>query len=370
MGKKLVQGSMMQQIYLDSELGVRKLKGLAGSVELAKHPQRVEIERRVKIISFFDKHGAKVTKEAFNVGKSTVYLWKQKLKEGKGLLIALSPGSKAPIKRRIKARQAEVVEFIKQYRNEHPKTGQEAIKPALDKYCKQRDIKSISTATIARILKELKSKSAINDALPQTRFHGITGSISFKKKKYGAKTRSKGYKPQEAGDLVQVDSIVLFVDGLKRYIITAVDVRTKFAFAYSYESLSSASALDFMQKLITVAPFAIKRIQTDNGHEFEHLFRDFLIRSKVVHFYNYPRNPQANACVERFNRTIQEQFVWANECNIENLNVFNADLIRYLLWYNTERRHQTIRAAPLDYFLDNFVKNTKKSNMLRDCTTP
>ena len=358
----------MQQIYLDSQLGRRKLSALAGSIELAKHPKMEEIERRSRIIGFFEKHGAKLTKEAFGVSRSTVYEWKKRLKESKGKLIALSPISKAPINRRSKVRCLEVEEFIKGYRNEHPKTGQESIKPALDKYCKLHGKKKISAPTIARIIKELKSRSEIADSLPETRFHGGTGSISFKKRKYRVKLRIKGYKPAVGGDLLQIDSITLFVDGLKRYIITAIDVKTKFAFAYSYESLSSASAYDFMQKLITIAPFNIKRVQTDNGLEFEHLFRDFLQRSKIVHFHNYPRNPQANAYVERFNRTIQEQFVWANECDIEDLNIFNISLMRYLLWYNTERRHQTIKAVPLDYFIDSCFLNKQKSSMLRDCT--
>jgi len=358
----------MQQIYLGSQLGIRKLKALRSVQALAEHPQRAEIERRSKIIGFFEKNGYKITKEAFGISRSTVYNWKKKLKENRGILISLSPISRAPNKVRQKSRSREVEEYIKGYRNLHPKVGQEAIKPILDKYCRRNNLRTISVATIGRILKELKEKGEIEDSLPEVWFNIRSDKIRFGKKKYRKKLRRKGYKPEEGGDLVQVDSITLFVDSIKRYIITAIDVKSKFAFAYAYESLSSASALDFMQKLITVAPFKIKRIQTDNGLEFEHLFRDFIQKSNIVHFHNYPRHPQANACVERFNRTIQEQFVQPNLYDLENLNVFNANLIRYLLWYNTERRHQTIRAAPLDYFLDNFVANKKKSNMLRDYT--
>ena len=358
----------MKQIYMASALGVRKLKCLRASKEYAQHPKREEIERRVRIIKFFDKHGSETTKEAFGVSRSVVYLWKKKLKESGGKLVSLSPISKEPIKRRKTNRDPQIVEFIKQYRNEHPNTGQEAIKPPLDKYCKKNGIKTVSVPTIARILRELKVKGELSDSVLEGRMHGRCGSISFKEKKYRKKLRRKGYKPEQPGDLLQIDSITLFVDGLKRYIITAIDIESKFAFGFTYETLSSASALDFMQKLILVAPFNIKRIQTDNGLEFEHLFRDFVSKSKIVHFHNYPRHPKSNAFIERFNRTIQEQCVWHNEAIIDNLNIFNAALIKYLLWYNTERRHQTIRAAPLDYFLDNFIHNKKKSNMLRDCT--
>ena len=358
----------MQGIYQSGYLGYKKLGSLKSSVAYAKHTQRQEIDKRIKIIKFFDKHGAETTKEAFGVSRSTVYIWKKKLKESGGKLISLAAGSRTPVKRRKSNRDPQIVEFIKQYRNEHPNTGQEAIKPVLDQYCKKTGINSISVPTIARILKELKNKGEIDDSIVELSYNAEYDKIRNKSKKRRKKVRRKGYKPTVPGDLVQIDSIALFVDGLKRYIITAIDVKSKFAFGFAYESLSSVSALDFMQKLMLVMPFNINRIQTDNGLEFEYLFRDFVAKSNIVHFHNYPRHPQSNAYVERFNRTLQEQCVWRHQALLNNLDSFNTELIKYLLWYNTERRHQSIRAAPMDFFLDNYIHNFKKSNMLRDYT--
>lgn len=87
-----------------------------------------------------------------------------------------------------------------------------------------------------------------------------------KKKKYRKKLILKGYKPTNAGDLVQMDSISIFKNGIKRYIITAVDVLTRFSFAYVYKNLP---AKDFMEKFKSVAPFEIKSVQTNNCSEFE-----------------------------------------------------------------------------------------------------
>jgi len=42
--------------------------------------------------------------------------------------------------------------------------------------------------------------------------------------------------------------------GLKRYIFTALDVSTRFAFAYAYTSNSSAMEMNFLAKFIQVAP--------------------------------------------------------------------------------------------------------------------
>lgn len=49
------------------------------------------IEKRLKIISFFDKYSDKATRDAFGVARATVYLWKKKLKDAGGNIEALIP---------------------------------------------------------------------------------------------------------------------------------------------------------------------------------------------------------------------------------------------------------------------------------------
>ncbi len=52
------------------------------------HPKELEIKKRVKVIDFFVKYGLAATKEAFGVGRATIYLWKKKLKDSKKVLNA------------------------------------------------------------------------------------------------------------------------------------------------------------------------------------------------------------------------------------------------------------------------------------------
>ena len=61
--------------------------------------------------------------------------------------------------------------------------------------------------------------------------------------------RWKGFYPVWPGELVEIDTVSIFVDGLKRYLLTAIDLPTRFAFAYIYKSSSSANARDFLAKL-------------------------------------------------------------------------------------------------------------------------
>jgi putative transposase len=178
------------------------------------------------------------------------------------------------------------------------------------------------------------------------------------------KLRRKGYVPSQPGDLVQMDTVAVFTAGLKRYIGTAIDVRTRFAFAYTYKANSSASATDFIGKFLKVAPFATRCIQTDNGSEFAGHFDDSCSRHQLTHFYNYPRHPQANGLLGRFNRTVQEQCVNHYLDYLAEPDDFNRKLMDCLIWYNTEKPHRGIgKATPMRYYMDNFC-SSELSDML------
>ncbi|MDD2485091.1 MAG: hypothetical protein PHO05_00875, partial [bacterium] len=70
----------MQQIYVGSYIrGYNRLMKYIADIEHLSRREKKEIERRLKIIGFFEEYGAKATRQAFEVGRSTVYLWKKTL---------------------------------------------------------------------------------------------------------------------------------------------------------------------------------------------------------------------------------------------------------------------------------------------------
>lgn len=353
----------MQQKYINC----KGLKEVLKDVRLLNHPRRKEIERRIEIITFFKKHKIEATRDAYKVSKSTIYNWIKTLEENGGDITSLASRSKEPKKKRESKVSEEIKRFIVKYRYEHPRVGQVVIKQALEKY---KGFKTISEATIGRIIAKLKEERKIIDNPKKISFYASSGRFKQRIKKKRKKVRVKGYKPKEGGDLMQIDSITLFANGIKKYIISCVDIKTRFGYACSYSSLTSMNAKDFIEKVIRVCPFKIKRIQTDNGLEFEKYFAWYLGKQNIIHYHNYPRSPKSNAYIERFNRTIQEQFVdWQEDSIFYNLEEFNKNLVQYLVWYNTERPHQSLnKLPPLKYYLDTEIINPKKSNMLWDYT--
>jgi len=361
----------MQQIYVSEYFkGYNLFMKFINNIY--SHPQKEIIEKRLKIIEFYDEYGRKATKDAFNVGRSTVFLWKKKLKENEGKLSVLASLSRAPKTPRKSKVPLSIRQFIQNYRTKHPRASKETIKPELDEYCRICGIKSISESTIGRIIKDLTQKNLIPRYQAKLSFQARTGRfIERKAIALYRKQRRKGYQPEKPGDLVQIDAISIFIKSIRKYLITAIDLKSRFAFSYAYDRLSSLNARDFMQKLQYVSPFEIKRIQTDNGAEFNKHFRRYIQEIKLVHFHNYPRRPQSNAYIERFNRTIQEQFVqWHYYDLKEDMITFNNNLIKYLIWYNTKKQHRSLnKLPPLKYYVNEFVKIPKKSNMLWTLTS-
>ena len=232
------------------------------------HPKRETIEQRLEIIKFFDDYGAEATKRAFDKSRSTIFLWKQKLKKSGGKLSALAPGDKTPIRKRKRLVQPFILDFILRYRADHPGVDKTTITPVLAVACQRAVIKPVSESTVGRIIYDLKEKGRLPKSTKIT-INGRTGKLMVREPKLRKKkARRRGFCPQKPGDLIQMDTISIFTDGLKRYIFTAIDVNTRFAFAYAYKSNSSACGSDFLAKFLKVTPFATRRVQTDNGSEF------------------------------------------------------------------------------------------------------
>jgi len=333
--------------------------------DLGDHPQKAEIERRTRALWLYDKFGLEAAQVAYNVSRSTLFNWKKRLRESGGRLESLAPNSRKPKRVRLPQTDRRIEDHVRQYRQQHPGIGKSAIKYELDAYCHGKGLQSVSESSVGRILRRLK----VQGKLPGKGLHlvvGINGGrLDEKKARVGRKKlRRGGFIPKKAGELVQIDSVALFQDGLKRYLITAVDVVSRFGFAFGYTSLSSTTGADFLDKLVEVCPFPISHIQTDNGQEFAKHFVTKLEMKHLTHFHNYPRHPQSNGHVERFNRTLREQFLAHNDDDMSILRPFNDHLMEYLLWYNTQKPHRSLgNTPPLKYHLQSSGLNNPQSNM-------
>src|SRR3989344_4243108 len=84
-------------------------------------------------------------------------------------------------------------------------------------------------------------------------------------------------------------------------------------------------------------------VQTDNGSEFLKSFHAYLEEQNIKHQFIYPRMPKINAFIERFNRTIQEEFILRNDEIYYDQTAFAKKLTDYLYWYNYKRPHASLQ---------------------------
>lgn len=304
-----------------------------------------QAKERCRILAFWEKHGDEATMEAFSVSRPTLFRWQKKLRDACGKLEGLNKASCAPKRRRKRIIPETVAALILKEREYDTRIGKEKLAVLL----KEDGIAHLSASTVGRMLTDLKKQGTL-PTYTKLSLSGKTGRlIERKSKQYKKKLRSKGHP----GGLVKADSIVRFTNGIKRYIVTALDCESKFAFAYAYTSHSSKAASDFMDLFTKVSPVPVTHIQTDNGSEFADHFDIFLTDNGLVHFHTYPRSPKMNAEIERFNRTLSEAFIARNRQLLAyDIDTFNAKLIDWLLWYNMRRPHWSLGlVSPLQYIV-------------------
>lgn len=299
---------------------------------------------RTRVLAFWEKHGLEATKEAFGVSRATLFRWAAALEKGGGKLESLNAKSTAPQKRRKRVIPDVVRDLIIRERAFDPHIGKEKLAVLL----KEDGVADLSSSTIGRMLTDLKKQGVLPDPRPLS-FNGKSGRHHEKGRTYRRKLRSKGH----TGSLVKADTVVRFVDGTKRYILTAIDTESKFAFAHAFTSHASKPAAAFMETFRQVAPIQLTHVQTDNGSEFAHHFEATLDKQGIVHFHTYPRSPKMNAEVERFNRTLSEAFIQYHRMLLaHDLDEFNRQLMEWLLWYNARRPHWSLGLiSPLRYIV-------------------
>lgn len=329
--------------------------------------KREEVAFRLKVIEFHDKYGTEATVSAFGVSRATIYLWKKKFRESGGKLESLISKPRRPRRVRQKSWRPEIIDFILKFRKAHPGIGKEKLKPFVDEFCDKKGLPRISVSTIGRIIKYLKERGLLRgEGGKKLSYYARSGRFYEREKRRRRRKRFKRQGGLKPGDLVQVDSIVYFLNGIRRYLVVGIDLASRFAFAYGYSHLSSRKARDFMEKFREVAPFEVRGVQTDNGSEFLGEFDRYLREVGIEHYFNYPRNPKGNGYVERFNRTLEEDFIdFMEEVLREDLKRFNRGLMEYLIWYNGERPHFGLRnKSPLRWYCEDFLKNTSQSKMI------
>jgi len=152
------------------------------------------------------------------------------------------------------------------------------------------------------------------------------------------------------------------------YQQTGIDAYSNFGFAKVYTDKMAISAIDFLAtKVLPVYGefhIPLNRILTDNGKEYtthwangNHEYEKYLETHGIRHAKIKPRTPQSNGIIERFNRTLLEEFYQIAMMKKVYSSLFELqdDLDQFITYYNFKRTNQGYKLKgkiPYQKFLD------------------
>ena len=301
---------------------------------------------KARILAFWEKHGLQAATEAFHIKRRTLFDWKKKFIEGGKKPEALNEKKRTPKTKRKRNWHEDIITEIKRLRWEHPNLGKDKVHPLIARFCRVRKIRCPEISTIGRLIKDC---GGLRMFPKKVRHNGQI--VTLKRRKVLRKP--KDFKTTYPGHLVALDTVERIVHGSRRYVITFEDIYTRFAFAWATTSHASLAAKEFFDYCGKVFPFSFAFVLTDNGSEFTKHFSEELKRLHTIHYHTYPKTPKMNAHVERFNRTIQEEFVDYHDGELLNVDLFNRKLIDWLFWYNAERPHWAFqnKLSPVQFIM-------------------
>lgn len=152
------------------------------------------------------------------------------------------------------------------------------------------------------------------------------------------------------GFLIALDTIVLWWNGAKRYVLTAIDTTSKIAFARMYTSKSSRNAKDFIQRVAYLLDYELWNTCHDNGSEFQKEFQESITELGLDDYWSRVKTPTDNPVNERFNRTLKEEFIALGNMTADPI-VFNRNLTEWLVEYSFVRPHQSLGyETPWEYY--------------------
>ena len=164
--------------------------------------------------------------------------------------------------------------------------------------------------------------------------YGIRYSLIYE---YKPKPKNKLYCLETPGLELQMDAGYPFGRGRQIACFDAIDDCSRLVIAKLYERENAATAIDFVRYLISKAPFRIERIKVDNryGKELKVFCATMGIEVVTIQAYH----PQENGKIERFHKTLKENFFFRYCGFNDSLEEMQYGLNRWLEYYNERRKH-------------------------------
>lgn len=165
---------------------------------------------------------------------------------------------------------------------------------------------------------------------------------------------------QKIGELVHIDchqlSKGITIDDSDKtfYLLGLIDGYSRIAWVEVLEDKKALTVMFAALKAFNILKkqygIEVDAILSDNGAEFgsgplskhkeNHPFERLLMEMQMKHVYTKPYRPQTNGKIERFWKTLKEDFI--EDALYQNLEDLKEELLGFLVYYNEHRPHSAI----------------------------
>lgn len=178
---------------------------------------------------------------------------------------------------------------------------------------------------------------------------------------------------RKPGELLEID--VKYVPGKianRLYFqYTAIDTASRWRHLAVYDEQTSHHSILFLREVISLFPYKILSIKTDNGSIFTnyylgtnkrsdvtvktlHALDEFCLQNNMIHYLIDPGKPAQNGTVERSHREDQEKFYDQNK--FQSINDLQKKLKEWNMYYNN-LEHCGLEGKTPNEFLANYSIN-------------
>ena len=132
------------------------------------------------------------------------------------------------------------------------------------------------------------------------------------------------------------------------FIHSAIDAHSRLAYSEIHADERATTAIGFWRRaraFFASYGITVERVLTDNGSCYvARAFNAELVQASVTHTRTRPFRPQTNGKVERFNRTLQNEWAYARPYRSEAARTRALDTWLHL--YNHHRHHTAVGGPP------------------------
>ena len=184
------------------------------------------------------------------------------------------------------------------------------------------------------------------------------------------KEPKKKFKAYAIG-FFHIDITEVRTDEGKLYLFVAIDHTSKFVAAKLFDRETTENAKVFLELVISVVPYRIHTVLTDNGIQFAdlpknrngatallrgHPFDRVCKQHGIDHRLTKPNHPWTNGQVERMNRTIKDATV--NRYFYQDHTQLETHLNTFIVAYNYAKRLKTLNGlTPYEFIIKSWGDN-------------